>query len=125
MSTNERPSTYGALAGDAYRSLVNATEAVNADAIGYVRSLFEIFSKPYTPIERSAATLGATLDVVAANNRHAAGLARDLANIVSTAHEAYVAGLRNIADTGVSNLEFVKDATMRNARVTLPLPSVN
>ena len=125
MSTKSEASSYGALASDAYRSLVDAAEAVNGEAIAYVRSLLDIFSKPYTPIERSAAALGATLDVVEANNRHGADLARDFADIVSSAHDAYIASLRNLAETSVSNIDFAREAATRNMPMSLPLPSVN
>jgi hypothetical protein len=122
MANDGRNATYGGLAGDAYRSLIGAAEGVNAGAIAYVRSLLAIVTKPYhsyhpsdlakEQIARSAAMLAATLDVVEANNAHAAGLARDLAGVVSDAHENYVASLRDIVQT-------------RKAPRAYPLPSVN
>ncbi len=122
MPSDARPASYGALAGDAYRSLIGAAEGVNAGAIAYVRSLLGIVSKPYASyrvsdlakeqIARSAALLAATLDVIETNNAHAAGLARELTSVVSSAHESYVASLRDIAQT-------------RKAPRAYPLPSVN
>ncbi len=122
MKTDPAIGTYGTLAANVYRSFVGAAEGINADAIAYVRSLVEVASKPYPSyrvnelakeqIARSAAFLGATLDVIEANNAHVAGLARDLAGVVTSAHENYVASLRDIVVT-------------REAPRAYPLPSVN
>jgi hypothetical protein len=122
VKTDPATATYGSLAANVYRSFVGAAESINADAIAYVRSLVEVVSKPYPSygvnelakeqIARSAALLGATLDVIDANNAHVAGLARELASVVSTAHENYIASLRDIVVT-------------RKAPRAYPLPSVN
>jgi hypothetical protein len=108
MANKPEPASYGALASDAYRALVTAAESVNAESITFVRALF-----------------GATLHAIDANNRHAAVLARDLAAIVSSAHETYIATLRGIAETGISNIDFAKNAAKPKETYTLPLPSVN
>ncbi len=135
MASNPEPASYGALAGETYRSLVGAAEAVNAETIAYMRSLLGIVTKPYPSrglvdlakeqVARSAAILGATLDALDGNNRHAADLAKSVAGIVSSAHDTYVAALRGIADAGISNIDFVKDTAARKTRLTLPMPSAN
>jgi hypothetical protein len=108
MGSKPEPASYGTLASDAYRALVTAAESVNAETITFARALF-----------------GATLGAIDANNRHAAALARDLAGIVSSAHETYIATLRGIAETGISNIDFAKNAAKPEDTYTLPFPSVN
>jgi hypothetical protein len=129
------PAGYASLAADTCRSFAGAFESLNHETLEYARSLFGIFTKPfdsYAPraivkeqIVRSAAAVSATISSLEATNGHAAEFAREIAEIVTTAHETYVDALRGLADTSVSNVTFVKNAPTRNARLTLPLPSVN
>ena len=109
MPNRPEPESYASLAGDAYRSLTRAVEAVNHESLEFVRTIVGIFARPYESfaakaiakeqIARSAAAIAATIETLESSNAHAAEFARDVAEIVSSAHESYIDALRAIAET--------------------------
>ena len=136
MSTiNESTASYASIASEAYGTLVDAMEAANARSLVYLRSACAILARPYasTKIEdvfsdnkqRATDLVSLTLDAAGENSRAVADLARRSAHIAGSAQESYLAALRGIAETGASNMAFMKNAAARMQTHEMQAPNFN
>jgi hypothetical protein len=78
-----------------------------------------------TLVEAVATANERTLAYAIAANRAAADLALGGVRMAAALHASYLATLRGLAETGVSNLRFAGKTVERNVAPTLPMPSVN
>ena len=126
---------YAEIAGDAFGTIVDAIEARNARRIEYVRTVWGIFARPFSSTAldvvlsenaiRTSALVSVSLDAAGENNRAAADFAREAGRFLANVNESYVNSLRGVAETTVSNLNFVKNAAARMQSQELQVPHFN
>jgi hypothetical protein len=119
MQTKETTSSYAELTTQTYNVLVEAFAASNRRALDYVKSVFEITTRPYasTAVEtamrenfdRASQLMSLTVSELQTTGQSASELSGKLIAHGTKFQETYTASMRGLVDTGLSNIKFVKE----------------
>ena len=119
MAQDDPTPSYVDLSTQAYTLFVDAFASANKRALDYAKSLYEIASRPYasTAIEtaarenfdRSNQIIALTVDHMQTSGQKSSEFAQKLLAQGAKVQDSYVAAMRGIVNTGVSNLNFVKE----------------
>ena len=122
MAQDTTPS-YVELSAHAYTLFVDAFASANQRALEYSKSLYEITSRPYasTAIETAARenfdrtnqVIALTVDQMQTNGQKTAEFAQKLVAHGAKVQESYVAAMRGLVNSGISNMNFVKETADR------------
>ncbi len=125
MAQDTTPS-YVELSTQAYTLFVDAFASANQRALDYSKSLYEIASRPYasTAVETAAREnfdranqmVSVTVDQLQTSGQKSAELAQQLVAHGAKTQESYVATMRGLVNTGISNMNFMKETAEREAQ---------
>lgn len=111
---------YVELTSRSYSMFVEAYASANKRALDYSKSMWEIASRPYSAaaIETAVADLfdrtdklvTLTIAELQTNGQKAAEFAERFVAHAAKFQESYTASVKGLLDTGMSNLDFVKDS---------------
>ncbi len=117
----DKTKSYIELTTAAYQTFVEAVSSANERALGFTKSLFEITTRPYASTEMATLArenfdrlnqiVSLSISELQTNGSKAAELNTKVMEHGSKLQEAYVSSLRGAVDTGISNMQFVKDTT--------------
>jgi uncharacterized protein YnzC (UPF0291/DUF896 family) len=117
----DKTKSYSELTTAAYQTFVEAVSSANERALGFTKSLFEITTRPYASTEMATLArenfdrlnqiVSLSISELQTNGSKAAELNTKVMEHGSKLQEAYVSSLRGAVDTGISNMQFVKDTT--------------
>jgi len=117
----DKTKSYIELTTAAYQTFVEAVSSANERALGFTKSLFEITTRPYASTEMATLArenfdrlnqiVSLSISELQTNGTKAAELNSKVMEHGSKLQEAYVSSLRGAVDTGISNMQFVKDTT--------------
>jgi len=117
----DKTKSYIELTTAAYQTFVDAVSSANERALSYTKSLFEITTRPYASTEiatlarenfdRLNQIVALSISELQANGTKAAEFNAKVMEHGSKLQEAYVASARGAVDTGISNMQFVRDTT--------------
>jgi hypothetical protein len=117
----DKTKSYIELSTAAYQTFVDAVSSANERALGFTKSLFEITTRPYASTEMATLArenfdrvnqiVALSISELQANGTKAAEFNAKVMEHGSKIQEAYVSSLRGAVDTGISNMQFVKDTT--------------
>ncbi|MDQ2908174.1 MAG: hypothetical protein M3R44_02360 [Candidatus Eremiobacteraeota bacterium] len=116
-------SSYVELSSQAYGLIVDAVASANQRALDYAKSLFEIAARPYasmTPaavaqenFDRAHQIVARTVGEFQTTGQKSAEFAEKAATHGAKLQETYVAAMRGVVNSGISNMNFVKETTDR------------
>jgi hypothetical protein len=119
MSTKGSTASYVELSSKSYNLFVDAYAAANKRGLDYAKSVWEVASRPYstTAIEaavqdsfdRASKLVALTVAELQTNGQKAAEFAEEFASQAAKFQESYTTSMKGLLDTGLSNLNFVKD----------------
>jgi hypothetical protein len=119
MQTKETTSSYAELTTQTYNVLVEAFAASNRRALDYLKSVFEITTRPYasTAVEtamrenfdRASQLMSLTVSELQTSGQSVSELGGKLIAHGTKFQETYAASMRGLVDTGLSNIKFVKE----------------
>lgn len=125
MAQDTTPS-YVELSTQAYTLFVDAFASANQRALDYSKSLYEIASRPYasTAVETAAREnfdranqmVSVTVDQLQTSGQKSAEFAQQLVAQGAKIQESYVATMRGLVNTGISNMNFMKETAERQAQ---------
>jgi hypothetical protein len=118
---SDQTKSYVELASSTYNLFVDAVASANQRALRYGKSVYEILARPY-PItlgegayrdgfDRANQLVELTVRELQAAGQSAAEFGRDVIGQTARWQETYLHAIRGLMQTGVSNLNYVKDAT--------------
>ena len=120
---HDKTASYIELTTQTYRTIVDALSAANERNLGYVKSLFEISTRPYASsafetvarenVDRANQIVGLSVSEMQASTAKAAEVGGELFAHASALQDAYVASVRGLFETGLSNANFVRETTAR------------
>ncbi len=123
MQNQEMTSSYVELSTGAYAMFVDAFASANQRALGYAKSLYEIATRPYASLspqsimrenfERGNQIVALTVGELQTTGQKSAELAEKAVTQGAKLQETYVAAMRGLVNTGISNMNFVKETTDR------------
>jgi hypothetical protein len=142
MADNDTTSSYVELTSQYYNLCVGAYAEANQRALTYLREVWDVASRPYgsTAIEttvrenfdRANQIVALTVNQLQANGAKGAEFAEQSVAHRAKGQDSVATALRGVVNTGVANLNYVKDAATRQfdefskrvddaqARVTAP-----
>jgi len=119
MSSSETTASYLELSGQAYTLLVDSIASANQRTLDYTKSVWEIISRPYasTAVEtgvrenfdRANQVVALTINELQTSGQKTAELTEKLVSHTAKLQETYVHAVRGLVDTGISNVNYVKD----------------
>ena len=119
----DKTSSYMQLTSDAYHLFVDAFTSANERALGYAKSMYEISTRPYASsaietvarenFDRANQIVSLTTSELQTNGTKATEFGGKLVAHGAKLQDAYVAALRGLFDTGISNMIFVKDTASK------------
>jgi len=119
MQMKETTSSYAELATETYNVVVESFATANRRALDYMKSVFEITTRPYAStafetavrenFDRASQLMSLTVSELQSSGQMASELGGKLAAHGSKFQETYAASMRGIVDTGLSNIKFVKE----------------
>jgi hypothetical protein len=125
MTTKDTTASYAELSGETYSTFVDAMTSANQRALDYAKSVWEIVSRPYSSsaieaavrenFDRANQISSLTMQELQTSGKHSAALAEKLAAQAAKLQETYVHALRGVVDTGISNVNFVKESATQMA----------
>ena len=111
--------SYLELSSQTYGTLVDAFASANQRTLEYAKSFWEIASRPYASLspenvvrdnfERSNHLVALTVEELQSRGRASADLATKMGAHYAKLQDSYVASLRGLMNTGISNANFVKE----------------
>jgi hypothetical protein len=111
--------SYVDLSSQSYSLFVDAYASANKRALDYSKSFWEIASRPYSTaaieaavqdnFDRANKLVSLTIAEMQTNGQKAAEFAEQFAAYAAKLQESYTASLKGLLDTGLSNLNYVKD----------------
>jgi hypothetical protein len=123
MQNQEMTSSYVELSGQAYNLFVDAFASANQRALGYAKSLFEIAARPYASVmpaavaqenfSRANQMVSLTVGELQTTGQKTAEFAEKAVAHGAKLQETYVAAMRGLVNSGISNMNFVKETTDR------------
>ena len=112
--------TYVDLSRQTYTLFVDAFATANQRYLGYVKSMYEIMSRPYASsavettvregFERAHQLVDLTVNELQASAQKNAEFAEKFAAHGAKLQDSWTQGLRGALKTGISNITYVKDA---------------
>jgi len=112
-------SSYAELATETYNVFVETFATANRRALDYLKSVFEITTRPYAStaletavrenFDRASQLMSLTVSELQTSGQMASELSGKLAAHGSKFQETYAASMRGLVDTGMSNIKFVKE----------------
>jgi hypothetical protein len=118
---NDKTTSYLELTTQGFQLFADAMTAANERALGYAKSLFEISTRPYasTAIEtmarenfdRANQIISLTISELQTSGAKSTELGGAAIAHATKMQDAYFTSMRGAVDTGISNLNFVKDTT--------------
>jgi hypothetical protein len=119
MSTKDTTASYLELSGEAYTLFIDAMATSNQRALDYTKSVWEIVSRPYSSsavetavrenFDRANQIVNLTIGELQASGKRSAELSEKLVAHAAKLQETYVHAVRGVVDTGISNVNYVKD----------------
>jgi hypothetical protein len=123
MQPQETTSSYVELSTQAYALFVDALAKSNQRALGYAKSVYDIVARPYSSpspeaVARENFDRASQLVSLGVNTLQTAGQQNAEFAEKAVAHgaklqETYVAAMRGLVNSGISNMNFVKETTDR------------
>ncbi len=123
MQNEEMTSSYVELSSQAYTLFVDAFASANQRALGYAKSLYEIASRPYPSMspeavarenfDRANAAVSLTVGELQTTGQKNAELAQNAVAHGAKLQETFVAAMRGVVNSGISNMNFVKETADR------------
>ncbi|MBD5654494.1 MAG: hypothetical protein IAI50_04860 [Candidatus Eremiobacteraeota bacterium] len=124
MNDKDMSASYVELSGKAYSMFVDAVASANQRALDYTKSVWEIASRPYAStapesamrenFDRTNQVVALTIAELQTGSEKAAELAQQTFAHGVKFQETLVQTTRGLVDTGVSNLNFVKDTATKS-----------
>ena len=121
MSDKDTTTSYVELSSQAYSLFVDALASANQRGLDYWKSLWEIVSRPYasTAIEtgvrenfdRANQIVSLTINELQSSGQKAAEFGEQLFAHGAKLQDSYVAAFRGLVNTGISNMNYVKETT--------------
>jgi hypothetical protein len=115
----DQTTTYLELSSTLYSTMVDAYAAANQRTLAYGKSVYEIVSRPYTStavesalrenFDRANQIVETTVSEMQQNGKHATDLSQTLLAQNARFQELLVETGRTLAQTGASNMAFVKE----------------
>jgi hypothetical protein len=146
-TTKEATASYIELSGQAYSLFVDALAATNQRRLDYTKSVWEILSRPYASaapeaavrenFERASQIAGLTVSELKSSGEQARELTESVISHAAKVQETYVHTARGVVNTGISNVNYAKDATSQQfddlskrldeiqTRIATPVSSTN
>jgi hypothetical protein len=118
MNGVDTPS-YVELSGQTYSLFVDAIASANQRYLGYVKSMYEIVSRPYASsavenirenFDRAHQVVDLTVNEMQASGQKNAEFAEKIAAHGAKLQDSWTLALRGMFKTGISNMSYVKDA---------------
>jgi len=119
LSTKKTTTGYVELTNEVYALFVDAYGSAGKRALNYWKSVWEIASRPYTPVtidsvvrtnfERANQLTSLTVDELRSAGRESAEVAEKLLAEGTKAQDTSLERLRGLLDTYASNLNYVKE----------------
>ncbi len=116
-------SEYAQLSSEAYNLFAENMTAANDRALDYWKSVWQISSRPYASseiqtgirenVDRANQIVSLTVDELTTSGRELAQFTEKLVAHSAKVQKLYVDTVRGLTSTGVSNMNFVKEATER------------
>lgn len=123
MQNQEMTSSYVELSSQTYALFVDAFASANQRALGFAKSLFEVASRPYaslTPmaivqenVGRGNQMVSLTVAELQTAGQKSAELAEKAVTHGAKLQETYIGAMRGLVNSGISNMNFVKETTDR------------
>jgi hypothetical protein len=123
MQDQEMTSSYVELSTKAYGLFVDAFAAANQRGLDLAKSLYEVAARPYASLtpqaivrenfERGNQMVSLTVDHMQAGGQKWAEFAEKAVTHGAQMQETFVAAMRGLVNTGISNMNFVKETTDR------------
>jgi hypothetical protein len=112
--------SYVELSSQTYGLFVDAVASANHRYLGYMKSLYEIASRPYASsavetnvrenFERAHQVVELTVNELQTSGQKGAEFAEKLVSHAAKVQDSWVQGFRGALKTGISNMSYVKDA---------------
>lgn len=123
MQNQEMTSSYVELTSQGYGLCVDAVASANQRALDYAKSLFEIAARPYasmTPaavaqenFNRANQMVSLSVSELQTSGQKTAEFAEKAVTHGAKLQETYVAAVRGLVNSGISNMNFVKETADR------------
>jgi hypothetical protein len=121
MTTKNASASYLELSSQAYNLFVDAMAKTNQRTLEYMKSVYEISSRPYAStalettmrenFDRANQVLSLSIAELQTTGQQAVELNEKLVAHGAKLQESFVTTMRGVTETGISNMNFVKDAT--------------
>jgi len=123
MSRKDTESTpsYVELSSQAYSLFVDAYASANQRALGYLKNVWEIASRPYAStalettvrenFDRANQVVTLTIGELQANGAKGAELVEKISTHNAKVQDTVATTIRGLVTTGISNVNFVKEST--------------
>jgi hypothetical protein len=119
MSSKEATASYVEQASHIYSLFVDAYASANQRGLEYAKSLWAISSKPYSTtdvqvavqegFDRANQIVSLSVAQLQTNGQKSAEFAETLVADLAKLQESYTHSLKGLVDTGISNINYVKD----------------
>ena len=119
MDDKTTPNSYLHITTETYGVVIEAIKAANQRSLDYAKSVWEIASRPYQSssldtavrenFDRSNEIMSLTVGELQTRQQHLAEFAEKLVSQNAKLQESSVQAMRGVVNTGISNLNFVKD----------------
>jgi uncharacterized protein YnzC (UPF0291/DUF896 family) len=119
MSTKEATSSYVELGSQTYSLFIDAYASANKRALDYAKSVWEISTRPYASttieaavrenFERTSEIVSLAINELQTSGQKSAELAEQFVAQAAKMQESYTEALKGVVDTGISNINYVKD----------------
>lgn len=116
-----RTPSYVELSSQAYGLVVDAVASSNQRTLAYMKSLYEIVSRPYTQsavetsvregFDRANQIVELTVSELQTSGQKNAELAETLAAQTAKWQDSWTQAMRGLLKSGIANVSYVKDAT--------------
>jgi len=121
MQSKNTTTSYINLTTQAFELFRNSFAAANQRGLEYLKSVYEISSRPYASsaletisrenFDRANQVMSLTFAELQTSGQKAAEFGEQLAAHGAQIQDSIVTAMRGVADSGISNMNFVKDAT--------------
>jgi hypothetical protein len=115
-----RTSSYVELSSQTYGLMIDAYASTQERALGYVKSLYDIVSRPYTSsaleatvregFDRAHQIVGLTVGELQKNAQKNADFAEKFVAHAAKWQDTWTEAVRGLLKTGIANMTYVKDA---------------
>ena len=119
MDDKATPNSYLQITTETYGVVIEAIKAANQRSLDYAKSVWDIASRPYQSnsldtavrenFDRSNEIMSLTVGELQTRQQHLAEFAEKLVSQNAKLQESSVQAMRGVVNTGISNLNFVKD----------------